>query len=279
MANTYVKKILCILGLSSYRRGTYNSDLDVYPRHLSSVTATETNEACSVTASVEKGKPYQIAILGSGNVGGALAERWASQGHTIFLGVLDLIGFKGRYLLKNKNTYLLPVRQAAAKAEVILIATPPTAIFEILEKIGTLNGKIIIDATNVVHHAPRPYPTVYHCLSLGTKARVVKCFNTTGYENLKDPVYDGEGIDMFMAGDCKEAKAVAARLALDAGFSSCVDFGGSDKVELLEKLALAWFNLAYVQGGDKDIAFKLVHRQKSRGNLASRERRGTCRFF
>ncbi|MFM8361435.1 MAG: NADPH-dependent F420 reductase [Haliscomenobacter sp.] len=174
----------------------------------------------------------------------------------------------GRYLLKNENTYLLPVRQAAAKADIILIASPPTTIFEMLEKTGNLSGKIVIDATNVLYHAPKPYPTVYHCLVSESKARVVKCFNTTGYENMINPVYDGEGIDMFMAGDSTEAKVVAAQLALDAGFSSCVDFGGSDKVELLEKLALAWFNLACVQGEDKDIAFKLVHRQKIRGRQA-----------
>jgi predicted dinucleotide-binding enzyme len=215
------------------------------------------------------GGSLDIAVIGTGKVGSALATCWASKGHQIYLGVLDVHDFTGSKLLASKNISLYPIRQAVAKAEVVLIATPSTAIFELIAQMGDVSEKIVIDATNALRHTPAPYPTAYHCLKANTKAHIVKCFNTTGYENLKNPVYDGEGIDMFMAGDCEEAKAIACRLALDAGFSSCLDFGGSDKVELLEKLALAWFNLAYVQGGDKDIAFKLVHRQKSRGNLAS----------
>ena len=65
---------------------------------------------------------------------------------------------------------------------------------------------------------------------------------------------------MFMAGDSANAKVVAARLALDIGFASCMDFGKADKVELLEKFALAWINLAIMQGHGRNIAFKLVRR-------------------
>jgi predicted dinucleotide-binding enzyme len=216
-------------------------------------------------AGPKAGGSLQIAVIGTGKVGSALTTCWASKGHKIYLGVLDIHDFKGSKLLKSKRISLYPIRQAVAKAEIVLIATPATAIFELIAQMGDVSEKIVIDATNALRHAPVPYPTAYHCLKANTKARVVKCFNTTGYENMINPVYDGEGIDMFMAGDSIEAKAVATRLALDAGFASCVDFGGSDKVELLEKLALAWFNLACVQGEDKDIAFKLVHRQKIRG--------------
>ena len=221
------------------------------------------------SAGTEVGGHLEIAVIGTGKVGSALATCWASKGHNIYLGVLDVHDFKGSKLLTSQRISLYPIRQAVAKAGVVLVATPSTAIFELIAQMGDVSEKIVIDATNALRHAPAPYPTAYHCLQANTKAHIVKCFNTTGYENLKDPVYDGEGIDMFMAGDSTKAKAVACRLAQDAGFSSCIDFGGSDKVELLEKLALAWFNLAHVQGGDKDIAFKLVHRQKSRGNLAS----------
>lgn len=49
-------------------------------------------------------------------------------------------------------------------------------------------------------------------------------------------------------------------LAFEAGFGSCIDFGKSDKVELLEKLALSWINLAIMQGQWRGIAFKLLRR-------------------
>jgi len=201
-----------------------------------------------------------IAIIGTGNVGGALATNWATKGHTINLGVQDVNKFKGFELLKNKNTKVYSIKEAVAISEVILIATPPTAIFEIIEQMGDVSDKIIKDATNTVRQTPEPYKTVYHCLLDKTKAEVVKCFNSTGFENIQNPVYKGEAIDMFMAGDSEKAKSVATQLALDAGFGSCLDFGKSDKVELLEKFALSWINLAIMQGHGRNMAFKVVRR-------------------
>lgn len=201
-----------------------------------------------------------IAIIGTGNVGGALATNWSSKGHTINLGVQDKENFKGVALLKNSNTFLLTIREAVEKSSVILIATPPTAIFSVIEQMGDLNEKIIIDATNSVRQSPEPYETVYHCLIDRTNAAVVKSFNCTGFENMLNPIYNGIAIDMFMAGDNEKAKTAAKQLAIDAGFGSCIDFGKSDKVGLLEKFALSWINLAIMQGGGRNMAFKVMHR-------------------
>ena len=201
-----------------------------------------------------------IAIIGTGNVGGALASGWAKAGHTIHLGVQDVNQFKGKDLLNNPRTYVYSIAEAVAKSEVVLIATPPTAIFSIIEHMGDVSGKTLIDATNSVRQAPDPYNTVYHALVDKTMGQVVKCFNSTGFENMLNPIYNGEGIDMFMAGDSDAAKQVALRLALDIGFASCMDFGKADKVELLEKFALSWINLAIMQGHGRNIAFKLVRR-------------------
>jgi 8-hydroxy-5-deazaflavin:NADPH oxidoreductase len=201
-----------------------------------------------------------IAIIGTGNVGGALATNWSKRGHTINLGVNDTNNFKGKDLLANENTKAFSIQEAVAKSDVILIATPPTAIFEIIDQLGDVANKVIIDATNSIGKTPEPYPTVYHCLLNKTNAEVVKCFNSTGFENMLNPMYNGEAIDMFMAGDSEKAKLIATQLALDAGFGSCVDFGKSDKVELLEKFALSWINLAIMQGYGRNIGFKLVKR-------------------
>lgn len=202
----------------------------------------------------------KITIIGTGNVGGALATNWSKKGHIINLGVNDKNQFKGVDLLKNENTQVFSIEEAVAKSDVVLIATPPTAIFEIIEKMGDVTGKVIIDATNAVRQSPDPYKTVYHCLQDKTNAEIVKCFNTTGFENMLNPNYNGIAIDMFMAGDSEIAKRVAAQLAADAGFGSCIDFGKSDKVELLEKFALSWINLAIMQGHGRNMAFKVVTR-------------------
>jgi 8-hydroxy-5-deazaflavin:NADPH oxidoreductase len=201
-----------------------------------------------------------IAIIGTGNVGGALATKWSQKGHSIHLGVNDIAQFKGIELLKNEHTKVYSMAEAVAKSEVVLIATPPTAIFDIIDQIGDVSNKIIIDATNSVAKRPEPYATVYHALIDLTKAEVVKCFNSTGFENMQNPDYNGVAIDMFMAGDSETAKTVAEQLALDAGFGTCIDFGKSDKVELLEKFALSWINLAIMQGHGRNMAFKVLRR-------------------
>lgn len=201
-----------------------------------------------------------IAIIGTGNVGGALATNWSKKGHTIYLGVQNVDNFKGQNLLKNENTSVGSIREAIEKSEVVLIATPPTIIFDILEYFDDVSDKIIIDATNVVVKAPEPYKTVYHCLIDKTNAEVVKCFNSTGFENMLNPIYNDECIDMFMAGNSEKAKSVAKQLALDCGFGACIDFGKSDKVELLEKFALSWINLAIIQGHGRGMAFKVIKR-------------------
>ncbi|CAD7812007.1 hypothetical protein CHRY9390_02449 [Chryseobacterium aquaeductus] len=152
------------------------------------------------------------------------------------------------------------IENAVKQSDVIIIATPPTAILEIIEKMGDVSGKVIIDATNSIGKNPEPYQTVYHVLSDKTDAEIVKCFNTTGFENMLNPIYNGEAIDMFMAGESEEAKAIALQLSTDAGFGSCIDFGKSDKVELLEKFALSWINLAIMQGHGRNLAFKVVRR-------------------
>ncbi|MDX2134523.1 MAG: NAD(P)-binding domain-containing protein [Saprospiraceae bacterium] len=203
----------------------------------------------------------KIAIIGSGNVGGALAQQWVKAGHTVLIGA--------KYPLSEKNIQLATtigedhfstVPSAVRASEVVLLATPPTAVFDIIGQVGDLSGKTVIDATNAVRQKPAPYDTVYHALVDKTAAKVVKCFNSTGFENMLNPVYHGEKIDMFMAGDSPEAKAVAEQLALDAGFGTCWDFGGGDKVLLLEQLALSWINLAIMQGHGRDIAFRVVRR-------------------
>lgn len=202
----------------------------------------------------------KIAIIGTGNVGGALATAWAKAGHQILLGVRNTAEFKGEALLRNPNTSVHAIGEAAQMAEVILVATPPQFAESLAAAFGEVSGKVIIDATNAVRTRPENYPTAYHAFAALTGAEVVKCFNTTGYENMLDPIYGGEGIDLFMAGNSETAKNTARQLALDAGFGSCMDFGKEDKVVLLEQFALAWINLAIMQGHGRNMAFKVVRR-------------------
>ncbi len=202
-----------------------------------------------------------IAIIGSGNVGGALAQQWVKAGHTILVGAKFPLSDKNiRLATKIGEDRFTTVAGAVKQCDVVLLAIPPAAIFDIIEQMGDTSGKVIIDATNTISNNPGDYKTVYHCLADKTNAELVKCFNSTGFENMLNPVYNGVAIDMFMAGDSEKAKHMAQQLALDCGFGSCIDFGKGDKVELLEKLALSWINLAIMQGHGRDMAFKVLRR-------------------
>lgn len=203
----------------------------------------------------------KIAIIGSGNVGGALAQQWIKAGHHVMIGAKFPLSEKNLKLAREiGEEKFVSIKKAAELSEVILLAIPPVAIFEVIEQMGDLSDKVVIDASNSVMKGPDPYKTVFHCLSDKTNAEIVKCFNSTGYENILNPIYDGQGIDMFMAGDSERAKVVARQLALDCGFGSCIDFGKADKVELLEKFALSWINLAIMQGNGRNMAFRVVKR-------------------
>lgn len=199
-----------------------------------------------------------MTIIGAGNVGGALAKNFSSKGHQLTLGVKDPS-------IENKwagyeNIVIDNVRDAVKKSDIIIVALPVPAIVPVAKEMGVLKNKVVIDATNSVFGKPEPYKTGYHALKEITKGEVAKGFNTTGFENMENPKYGNIAIDMFTAGESNKAKNIMKTLSKEAGFENCYDFGGEDKVELLEQFALSWINLAIMQKEGRDMAFKVLKR-------------------
>lgn len=203
-----------------------------------------------------------IAIIGVGNVGGALAEGWAKKDHKVNLGVRDPNKPNIQKLLqKNPNLEAKTVLKSVKDSQIILIALPIPAVVNVAKSLGNLSDKIVIDATNSVFTKPEPYSNAFEAFKEINKCNdIVKCFNTTGFENMLDPIYDGKSIDMFLAGQSEKAKETASLLAKDLGFENCYDFGGNDKVELIEQFAMSWINLALLQKEGREIAFKILRR-------------------
>lgn len=205
----------------------------------------------------------KIAIIGSGNVGGALAQKWVKAGHTVLVGA--------RFPLSDKNIQLATkigedrfaaVENAVKQCDVILLAVPAPTVTEVTQSLGDTTGKVIIDAMNIVMgRGPEGFAHTSDAILAHTQTRdVVKCFNTTGFNNMLNPVYQGQAIDMFMAGDSARGKEIARQLALDAGFAECYDIGGNDKFGLMEQFAWFWINLAMFQGQGREIGMKLLRR-------------------
>ncbi|NWF88789.1 MAG: NAD(P)-binding domain-containing protein [Ignavibacteriaceae bacterium] len=204
----------------------------------------------------------QIAIIGAGNVGSALAKQWAKAGHTILLGLRDLNSTDAKELEKfSPNISSHTISEAINNSEVVLFSTPPEAAVTVAKQNPSLKNKIVIDATNSIFKKPEPYKTAFEGIKKETGCQeVVKCFNSTGFENMENPKYGNLVIDMFAASSSKKAKEVARTLSIDAGFAECYDFGGDDKVELLEQFALSWINLAILQKQGRNIAFKVLRK-------------------
>ncbi|MCK6692147.1 MAG: NAD(P)-binding domain-containing protein [Thermoanaerobaculia bacterium] len=203
-----------------------------------------------------------IAIIGTGNVGGALAQGLNRAGHRIRLGVRDLEHFKGKDLLKVAPEITVhPVREAVESSDVIILAAPAQVADQVARQLGDVAGKIIIDTMNGVFMRPEGFAnTTDAILANCNTPDVVKCFNSTGFETMFDPRYGDLAADMFVAGDSVRGKAVASGLARDLGFGEVWDFGGLDKVSLLEQFALSWINLAILQKHGRGMAFKILRR-------------------
>lgn len=204
----------------------------------------------------------KIAMIGAGNVGGALAHSWATAGHQIIIGARDRTSEKvKRVTEQNSSIRVKSIDEAVMEAEVILIAASPAAVGEIAKQLGDVTDKVIIDAMNSISSKPAGFNNTFEALqSLTNCKNVVKCFNSTGFENMADPKYGNTSADMFMAGSSLNAKQIASQLTKDAGFVECYDFGGDDKVALLEQFAFVWINLAIFQKHGRNIAMKVIKR-------------------
>jgi 8-hydroxy-5-deazaflavin:NADPH oxidoreductase len=209
----------------------------------------------------------KITVIGIGNVGGALAKRWAAAGHEIVLGVRNAASDDLKALIQSPGKWVLKdVKSSIEGTDAIVIAIPAHLTAELATSLGDLKGRVVIDTTNSVFRKPEPYRTGFEAFQKITGAEVAKCFNSTGAENMADPFYPNAfggtepiAIDMFAAGSSAKAKAIALQLSQDAGFVTH-DFGGDDKVELLEELCRIWINLAMGQGMGRGFAFKILAR-------------------
>ena len=208
-----------------------------------------------------------IAIIGTGNVGGALAVRLAKAGYGVRLGVregkdqAELLGRAG------PNASVDTPAGAAAAADVVLLAVPGKVAVEAAKALGDLTGKVIVDTTNPVAWnagpvlaAPAEGSNAAALAAALPGARVVKAFSTFGAEFHADPSLPGGPVDVQIAGDDAAAKHTVSAIAERTGFTP-IDVGPLRNAALLESLAVLWIHLATVGGRGRDAAFKLVSRK------------------
>ena len=203
----------------------------------------------------------RIGIIGAGNVGRALANGWRVRRHEVVFGVRDPASAKHA----GTEVPLMANAEAARRADVVVLATPWDGTREAVTSCGNLAGKVVLDATNPLLPALAGLDHVdgksgaEKVASWASGARVVKVFNTTGFNNMANPRY-AEGRSMMLyCGDDAGAKRIAKELAEDLGFHA-IDFGPLANARYSENLAMVWIWLALKGGLGRDIAFVLARR-------------------
>jgi 8-hydroxy-5-deazaflavin:NADPH oxidoreductase len=158
----------------------------------------------------------RIAIIGAGNVGGALGTAFSHAGHEVVFGVREPVSERTRAALASAEGASIASPAAAVEAaDVICFALRWDAVPEIVGQLPPLAGRIVIDAMNRLAGDPTR-STTQDLADLLPGARLAKAFNTIGFENLTTAHERQKKAAMFVAGDDAEAKSVATRLAAQA---------------------------------------------------------------
>lgn len=185
-----------------------------------------------------------IAIIGAGNVGRALAASSVRAGHTVVVSASDPAHAAAVATATGARS-VGTNRAAVEAAGVVILAVPIAAIADIAEELGAaLDGKIVVDVAN----RPTPDPSRAGATSIAEEtaalipgARVVKAFNTAFASRQADPIVDGTELDGFVAGDDADAKATVLQLVRSIGFRP-VDVGPLAYARTLE--GMAWLNIS-----------------------------------
>jgi predicted dinucleotide-binding enzyme len=195
----------------------------------------------------------KIGIIGAGNIGGTLGRKWAAAGHEIAFGVRNPGDPKFEALKASGK--VTDASQAAAFGEVVVLALPGAAVEDFVSThVEALAGKTIIDTTNNVRSAQMNRLDLLAEKVPG--ARLVRAFNTLGWENFADPQIGGEQIDLFFCSD-PAARPTAEQLIAEIGLRP-VYIGDIDQAAALDGMTRVWFALTMAQGYGRRTAFRLL---------------------
>jgi predicted dinucleotide-binding enzyme len=203
-------------------------------------------------------------MLGKGMVGGALGRRWAAAGHQVTFGVRDPSSPQARALAEETGAQVLPLAESVAGAGVVVIAVPWSAVQEVLDVVGDLDGVVLVDTTNAGGGGYRPTLDTGRSAAetiggLAPGARVVKAFNGMSYRTMEDPSSFPLPPALLLAGDDQDAKDTVSELAAELGLEP-IDAGPLAAALLLEATGTLWIRLAFEQGMGRDFAIAIVRR-------------------
>lgn len=184
--------------------------------------------------SVQTSHPLKIGIIGTGDIGGALARHWGAAGHQLVISSRHPEQLQALAKEIGPNVKVGTAREAAAFGEVVLISVPYGATPQVgRDYAAELKGKVVLDTGN-------PYPSRDGDMAVRDRkrgtgvasaeylpgTRLVRAFNAINagplaQEGFRKP----ERIGIPLASDDAAALKIAAQLVSDAGFDP-VPVGG-----------------------------------------------------
>jgi NADPH-dependent F420 reductase len=205
----------------------------------------------------------EIAIIGAGNVGTALATTFTRAGHDVTITSRDP-GHAGSAGAASGAHVATSAVEAVRAASVIVLAVWADSVPELAAEIAdAASGKTIVDVTNRISFGPSgpeidtTASNAEEIAELFPWSSVVKGFNTLFASRQVDPIVDDIRLDGFVAGDDPEAKAVVLELARSIGLDP-VDVGPLVRARQLEGLAFLNMALNIANDGAWQSGWKLV---------------------
>ena len=173
-----------------------------------------------------------VSIIGTGNMGQALAGVVTRGGHTV-----QLIGEADS--------------ATAVTGDIVILAVPFPAISDVLTARGaSLAGRIVVDITNPLDFAtfdsltvPADSSATAEIASALPDSRVLKAFNTTFAATLASGSVGPLTTTVLIAGDDTDAKADLAQIVTDGGLAA-IDAGGLRRARELEAQGFLQITLA-----------------------------------
>jgi predicted dinucleotide-binding enzyme len=140
----------------------------------------------------------KVAVLGRGNVGGGLADLWETGGHEV-----TRIGREGGEV---------------SDAEAVVVAVPGAAIAEALDNVRGIEGKTVIDATNLIGvDPPAGFSSNAEFVKSRTNGPTAKSFNIN-FAALYDRIQEARSTPSNLWCGDEEARQVVEQLNRDAGY-------------------------------------------------------------
>ncbi len=209
-----------------------------------------------------------ITVIGAGNMGRALARRFALAGEEVLLADRDAAKASTVAAETNAETAdavsVTTVEDAIGRGDIIAFATWYPVTQQLAEQHATqLADKIVIDISNPFNETFDGLTTdsdtsaAEQIAAAAPSSRLVKAFNTTFAAVLHQGRIADQDLDVLLAGDDDDAKATVAALAARAGLN-VVDAGALSNARTLERMTLLLVELQGRYGLGFNAAFRFL---------------------